>query len=62
MKDIEKHKEAAKHLEEAAKYHREAAKHLEEGNPDKAHYSLLKALAHSTHANEIQKEHLKVWI
>ncbi len=62
MTDIEKHKEAAKHLEEAAKLHREAAKHLEEGNPDKAHYSMLKAFAHSAHAAEIQKEHLMAWI
>ena len=62
MKEIESHQEAAKHLEEAAKYHREAVKHLEEGNPDKAHYSLLKALAHSAHADKIQKEHLNAWI
>ncbi len=62
MTDIEKHIEAAKHLEAAARHHREAAKHLEEGNPDKAHHSMLKALAHSQHAAEIQKEHLMAWI
>jgi hypothetical protein len=62
MKEIESHQEAAKHLEEAAKHHREAAKHLEEGNPDKAHYSMLKAFAHSAHAAKIQKEHLMAWI
>jgi hypothetical protein len=62
LKDIESHKTAAKHLEEAAKHHREAAKHLEEGNPDKAHYSLLKALAHTEYAAKIHKEHLMAWI
>jgi phytoene/squalene synthetase len=62
MKDIENHKKAAKHLEEAAKHHHEAAQHLEEGNPDKAHHSMLKAFEHTALATEIQKEHLKAMI
>ena len=62
MKDIENHKRAAKHLEEAAKHHHEAAQHLEEGNPDKAHHSMLKAIGHTALATEIQKEHLKAMI
>jgi len=62
MKNIESHKKAAKHLEEAAKHHREAVQHIEEGNPDKAHYSLLKAIENTASASEIQEEHLKAMI
>ena len=53
---IKNHKKAATHLEEAAKYHLEAAKFYEAGSHDKAHQSTIKALRHTLHAREIQKE------
>jgi len=56
---IKNHKKAATHLEEAAKLHLEAAKLHEEGKHEKAHYSLIKAQGHTTHACESQKEILK---
>ncbi len=59
MKNIENHKKAAMHLEEAAKSHHEAAKHQEEGNLDKAASCTVKAHGHSTLAAEAQREVLK---
>ena len=59
MKNIESHKKAAMHLEEAAKSHHEAAKHHEDGNLDKAASSTIKAHGHSTLAAEAQREVLK---
>ena len=56
---IENHNKAAKHLEEAAKFHREAAKFQDEGNQDKAHQSTIKAIRHTLHARDIQKEILR---
>mgnify|MGYP001549162234 CR=1 FL=1 len=59
MKNIENHKKAAMHLEEAAKSHHEAVKHHEAGNEDKAASSTIKAHGHSTLAAEAQREVLK---
>jgi len=59
MKNIENHKKAAMHLEEAAKSHHEAAKHHEEGNEDKAAKSTMKAHGHTVLASEAQKEVVK---
>jgi len=59
MKNIENHKKAAMHLEEAAKSHHEAAKHHEEVNSDKAANSTIKAHGHSVLASEAQREVLK---
>ncbi|MEI6124850.1 MAG: hypothetical protein WCQ95_14635 [Bacteroidota bacterium] len=61
-KIIDSHKNAAKHLEEAAKYHHEAAKHHEAGNHDKAHQSTIKAQGHTVHAADEQAEILKAHI
>ncbi len=58
-KNIESHKQAAKHLEDAAKFHHEAVKHHEAKNHDKAHESTIKAQGHTTHAVDAQKEILK---
>jgi hypothetical protein len=56
---IENNKDAAMHLEEAAKNHIEAAKYHEEGNHDKAYQSTIKAHGHTTLAIEAQKKILK---
>jgi len=53
---IEKHKKAAMHLEEAARFHHEAVRHHEKGNHEKGYHSIGKANDHSTHAAKLEKE------
>jgi hypothetical protein len=59
QKDIENHKQTAKHLEAAAKHHIEAAKYHEAGNHEKACASTIKAHGQSCLANELQREDAK---
>ena len=56
---IENHNKAAKHLDEAAKFHHEAAKFHDEMKHDKAHQSTIKAIRHTLHARDIQKNILR---
>jgi len=45
MKQIENHKKAAKHLEEAVKYHNEAIQHHEAEYNDEEYFQFLKHMA-----------------
>ena len=57
--NIDYHKMAALHHEEAAKYHREAAMHHEAGNHREASRCTILALGHHALAEEHQTEDVK---
>ena len=58
-KSIENHKQAALHLQAAAKHHLDAVKHHEEGEHDKAATSSIKAHGEHILANESTKRDAK---
>ncbi|GAA3560716.1 hypothetical protein [Snuella lapsa] len=59
LKGIKNHKEAAKHLQAAAKSHLDAATHHEEGNHQKAAQSTITAHGHVNLAKKAQKADVK---
>ena len=58
-KGIENHKQAALHLEAAARFHRDAAKYHEAGNHEKAYKSSLIAYGHQSLANELGNQDIR---
>jgi hypothetical protein len=58
-KNIDMHKKAAAHLEEASKHHLDAAKHHSSGAHEKAAISTVEAQGHQCLANECHKEDIK---
>jgi hypothetical protein len=58
-KQVESHKQAAKHYLEAARHHEAAARYHEAGDGAKAAQSAIKAFGHQSLAADHQREQLK---